>query len=121
MDKYMKVTDAVTQSLNIRTSGANLGTGNDLGTFNLMRGDIIHVVDANITHYQRFDTLYRAGLPVELPTSPTGQYWSLATDGVTIWLQDTTFVPPAPDGVDLAFTENGITKRYKMTGKWDVS
>jgi hypothetical protein len=121
MDKYMKVTDAVTNSLNIRTSGENLGADNDLGAFNLLRGDIIHVIGENAAHFQRFDQLYRNGIGVELPTSKTGEYWARSTDGVTVWLADTTFVPPMPDGIEITFTENGVTKRYKLTGKWEIS
>lgn len=95
MDKYMKVTDLVTNGLNIRSSGVNLGTQNDLGDFNLVRGDIIHVVESNTDYYQRFDKLYRDNVPVDLVPSPTGQYWARSTDGVNIWLVDTTFTPPA--------------------------
>lgn len=101
MDKYMKVTEAVTASLNIRTSGENLGTANDLGSFNLFEGDVIHVIDANAAHYQRFDKLYRNDILTELPISPTGQYWSLATDGVNIWLMDTVYTPPAKTITDI--------------------
>lgn len=97
MDKYMKATDIVT-TLNVRSSGQNLGndpvTGNDLGAFNLTHGDIIHVVEANTNYYQRFDKLYRNDTPVDLPSSPTGQYWARATDGVNIWLIDTVYIPP---------------------------
>lgn len=98
-DKYMKVTDGTT-SLNIRTSGENLGndpvTGNDLGPFNLTRGDIIHVVESKPNNFQRFDRLYRGGVLTPLPASPTGQYWACAQDANGTYLIDTPFTPP-PD------------------------
>lgn len=94
MDKYMKVTDIVTGSLNVRYSGENLGSQNDLGSFNLLRGDIIHVVEGNTNYYLRFDALYRNGVAVDLPESPTNQYWALEKAGSDVYLAETEFTPP---------------------------
>lgn len=118
MDKYMEVTDAVTSSLNIRTSGANLGTGNDLGAFNLLRGDVIHVIGNNAARYQQFDKLYRAGLLLtELPTSPTGQYWAVEVDGNYVLLEDIEFTPPAPPVVTIESVDIHLAPGSTVTTK----
>jgi len=113
MDKYMKVTDAVTQSLNVRSSGENLGAQNDLGSFNLLRGDIIHVVESKPNNYQRFVALYRENVSVVMPTSPTGQYWSLEKDSSGVWLVDTTYTPPG--GESSLALELATGSKYKLT------
>lgn len=96
VDKHMRVTGSASPSLNVRSSGANLGTENDLGAFNLLPNDIVHVVEYNAANYQRFDKLYRDNVLVGLPTSPTGQYWALGSSGSTVYLMDVVYTPPNP-------------------------
>lgn len=116
VDKYMKVTDAVTQSLNIRTSGENLGSANDLGSFNLLREDVIHVIEVNANNFCRFDTLYRNNVLTPLPVSPTGQYWSLEKDSSGVWLVDTTFTPPDAKSIMVVVDIDGY-KPKTFTGE----
>lgn len=106
MDKYMIVTDKVTSSLNIRTSGENLGTANDLGPFNLLRGDIIHVVETNTNLFCRFDALYRNNAEITLPISPSNQYWALEKDSLNAWLVDTVFTPPKKINLSVTLDAN---------------
>ena len=99
-DKYMIVTDIVTKWVNVRSEPAK-GAASDLGDFNLLKGDIIHAVEVRTTEtiYHRFDELWRNGVLVAFPASPTSEYWSAerSTPGSSeTWLADTSFTPPTP-------------------------
>jgi GH25 family lysozyme M1 (1,4-beta-N-acetylmuramidase) len=117
VDKYMTTTPALSTQLNIRSSGENLGTANDLGDFNIQPGDVIHVVEVNAANFARFDALYRNGAAVAMPASPSGQYWALITN----WLMDTPFTPPTMASVFIShsfndtLTLNGVTYTATFT------
>ena len=120
MDKYMRVTGAASPSLNIRSSGANLGIENDLGQFNLLPNDVIHVVENNTANYQRFDKIYRDNVSVVFPSSPTGQYWAVAISGSTVYLMDIVYTPPVepPANSDIHL-EADLHSDGTITGTWN--
>lgn len=97
-DKYFSVTPNG-DDLNVRSSGEFKDKLNDLGSFNLKTGDVIHVVGVVITGgatFHKFDRIYRDGTRYDLPfntfpmhvASPSGEYWA-AEKGSGVWMTET--------------------------------
>lgn len=104
-EKLFVVTYA--EGLNVRSSGENLGSQNDLGSFDLNQGDVIRavgVVDAKGTIYRKFDRIYRNGKSFDFPfngfpnhiASPTGEYWTAEKSGATIYMKETDTAVSTP-------------------------
>jgi len=122
-DKYYKVTAS---SLNIRSSGATLST-NDLGTFNLLVNDIVHVVEvvvSNSVTYHRLNKIWRNGIKHEYPfssmplyvNSPTANYWS-AERGVDVWMVEVPNPEPSvPDPTPLPSSMNNTVELLDDSG-----
>lgn len=104
-DKFFKVT---TSSLNIRSSAQNLGSTNDLGTFNLTTNDVVHAVEVTVnglSTYHRIDKIWRNGALLPFQPSPTGQYWSVEKESSFVYMVETTNPVPPTTGELPAFYE----------------
>jgi hypothetical protein len=129
VDAYLKVTAT---SLNIRSTGRYDGTLNDLGDFQLIKDDVVHVVEMAIpaATYYRLDAIWRNGVRYDHPftgmptrvASATNQYWAASTDNKgAVWMVTTTKPvdddPPTADSVhltlDIEADVNG--KKYGKT------
>lgn len=118
-DKYFKVT---INSLNIRSSAENLGTTNDLGTFNLALNDIVHVVEVVVNGtatYHKLEKIWRNGAILPFQPSPTGQYWSAEKESTYVYMTETANpFPPTTDDVWELY-QNGVLK-IRITGTTEI-
>jgi GH25 family lysozyme M1 (1,4-beta-N-acetylmuramidase) len=91
----------VIQSLNMRSSAVNLGTGNDLGNDNLSLNDVIEVdpVPFNGT-WRKILRWWRNNVARPLPTSPTGEVYAIEKEGTSIYMTATSFIPPPVGDAD---------------------
>ena len=100
--------ECIVGSLNIRSSGKFDGLNNDLGVFQLVKGDKVHAVQRSAlsSNYLQFDKLFHNGVLYQFTMaghpdrveSPTGEYWTAETGTSGTYLQETTDPNPPPVG-----------------------
>lgn len=86
-----------TTGVNIRSS-AGVTPDNDLGTFNLIAGDIVEVDDVPViigtATWRRIRKIWRTDQAVTLAPSSTGEYWCAEKVGTSIFMVQTAYTPP---------------------------
>lgn len=101
----------VTTSLNLRSSAANLGTQNDLGSDNLLQNDIVEVEPVLVNNeWRKIISWWRNNESRPLPQSPTGEVYAAEKSGISILMTSTTFTPPTEEYI--LYFKNGVSRKF---------